>query len=141
MKLIDDFYVLKSRERNYSIEGLRGIAVILVLNVHFFGQYWQQGYFANDNSVLHAIFRSLHAGHIGVDVFFVVSGFLIWKILFIDKREYGKYLLDRVNRLMPAYMLNLLVVSLPAFSLVEFIANAVFFPLIVPGNQYYNYVS
>lgn len=76
------------------IEGLRGIAVLSVLAVHSF-PHWLQG------------------GFIGVDVFFVLSGYLISQLL-LQSLEAGRYsLIDfyarRVRRLYPALCLVLLV--------------------------------
>ncbi|MBY0468314.1 MAG: acyltransferase [Burkholderiaceae bacterium] len=75
------------------IEGLRGIAVLSVLAVHSFPA-WLQG------------------GFIGVDIFFVLSGYLISQQL-LQSLEDGRYsLIDfyarRVRRLYPALCLVLL---------------------------------
>lgn len=75
------------------IEGLRGIAVLSVLAVHSFPQ-WIKG------------------GFIGVDIFFVLSGYLISGILF-QSLEAGRFsILDfyshRVRRIFPALCLVLL---------------------------------
>jgi peptidoglycan/LPS O-acetylase OafA/YrhL len=73
---------------------MRGIAVSLVLVQHVF----QPGRFA---------------GFVGVDVFFVLSGFLITTILLAERRRYGRlrlgrFWLRRVLRLYPALALLLL---------------------------------
>lgn len=75
------------------IEGLRGIAVLSVLAVHSFPQ-WLKG------------------GFIGVDIFFVLSGYLISGILF-QSLEAGRFsILDfysrRAQRIFPALSLVLL---------------------------------
>lgn len=75
------------------IEGLRGIAVLSVLAVHAF-PHWLQG------------------GFIGVDIFFVLSGYLISQLL-LQSLEAGRYSLlefyaRRVRRLYPALCLVLL---------------------------------
>ena len=61
--------MLDSRNRNHSIEGLRAIAVLMVFNVHFFGQHYLNQYYSEDDKFIQSIFRTIHAGHIGVDVF------------------------------------------------------------------------
>ncbi|HSV71498.1 MAG TPA: acyltransferase family protein [Methylibium sp.] len=75
------------------IEGLRGVAVLSVLAVHSFPQ-WLEG------------------GFVGVDVFFVLSGYLITGLLLRAVDEGRFSLLDfyarRVRRLFPALCLVLL---------------------------------
>jgi peptidoglycan/LPS O-acetylase OafA/YrhL len=74
------------------IDGLRALAVCLVLLVHSFPQYMPKGF-------------------IGVDIFFVISGFLITGILVRELHE-GRFSLwsfytRRVNRIFPALILVL----------------------------------
>lgn len=74
------------------IEGLRALAVLLVLLVHAFP-------------------KSLPNGFIGVDIFFVISGYLITGILLREIREQQFSVLDfyirRINRIFPALALVL----------------------------------
>ena len=69
------------------INGLRAIAVIAVVLFHF-NEAWLPGGFA------------------GVDVFFVISGFLMTSIIFrgIEKNKFSilNFYIDRVNRIVPA---------------------------------------
>jgi Acyltransferase family len=59
--------------RNQSLDVLRGIAILLVLGRHFnYFPLWRQ------------------AGWIGVDLFFVLSGFLISGLLFQEYKNTGK---------------------------------------------------
>ena len=79
------------------IEGLRAIAVLLVVAAH-------------------AGVPRLAGGFIGVDVFFVLSGFLITGLLNRELAErgridFGAFYLRRLRRLMPALLLVVLVVS------------------------------
>jgi peptidoglycan/LPS O-acetylase OafA/YrhL len=75
------------------IDGLRALAVLMVLVVHAFPERMQ-------------------AGFIGVDVFFVISGFLIASILLIELRAgtfgFVQFYIRRANRIFPALALVLL---------------------------------
>lgn len=69
------------------INGLRAIAVVAVVLFHF-NEFWMPGGFA------------------GVDVFFVISGFLMTSILFNSMEKSGfsifRFYLARANRIIPA---------------------------------------
>ncbi len=84
------------RSKNYrlDIDGLRAIAVLLVLIFHF------------------SLVPSVTAGFIGVDVFFVISGFLITSIvvrqLDAGSFRFGTFYLARIRRLAPALVTTLL---------------------------------
>lgn len=78
------------------IQGLRAIAVLGVIFFHF-NKNWLSG------------------GFVGVDVFFVISGFLISQII-LRKKELGsfsfvEFYAGRVQRIVPAYLVMLVVVS------------------------------
>ena len=79
------------------IQGLRAVAVLLV-------------------ALGHAGMRFLPGGFVGVDVFFVLSGFLITGLLLAEARTHGSVsLLDfyvrRARRILPAAALTLLVTN------------------------------
>jgi peptidoglycan/LPS O-acetylase OafA/YrhL len=82
------------------IEGLRALAILMVIGAHA-GVPWLTG------------------GFVGVDVFFVLSGFLITGLLLREVAEtgsiaFGRFYLRRLRRLMPALVLMVLVTSLVA---------------------------
>jgi len=74
------------------IDGLRAIAVLSVVIFHAFPQYFQGGF-------------------VGVDVFFVISGYLISCILFLnlERNEFNLFVFysNRVKRIFPALILVL----------------------------------
>lgn len=76
------------------IQGLRALAVILVIVFHI------------DESIL-------PGGYIGVDIFFVISGFLISKSVFsqIDHKKFNlfRFFEGRIKRIVPAYFAMLLI--------------------------------
>ena len=82
------------------LDGLRGLAVTMVLVFHFVGQM-----LAN-NWVERAIVGVTKYGLLGVDLFFVLSGFLITGLLYEahDKPHYLRnFYLRRVLRIFPLY--------------------------------------
>ncbi|WP_447795503.1 acyltransferase family protein [Pseudomonas farris] len=77
------------------IDGLRAIAVVAVVLFHAFPEY-------------------LRSGFIGVDIFFVISGFLISTILLgglsSGKLRIGEFYVRRVNRIFPALAIVIVAV-------------------------------
>lgn len=92
------------------LDGLRGLACLMIFNVHFFAQYSQQNYFIAPEGFLYEVLRALHSGSHGVDVFFVVSGFLIYGSLTRKRPGLAQFLLERYKRLLPV----VLVINIPA---------------------------
>ncbi|HET6963864.1 MAG TPA: acyltransferase [Acidimicrobiales bacterium] len=80
------------------LDGLRGIAVLSVLLFH-------AGYFLMPSVAE----RLLPGGFLGVDIFFVLSGFLMTHILLERRQSYGRFYLRRVARIFPALYLLLAV--------------------------------
>ncbi len=85
------------------VQGLRAVAVLLVLVYHL-------------NPDL------LPGGYVGVDVFFVISGFLITSLLLREVREHGRvslagFYVRRVKRLLPAATVVLLATGAAALVL------------------------
>ncbi len=83
------------------LDGLRGVAIFCVL-LH------------------HAGIAEIHGGHIGVDIFFVLSGFLITVLLYQEYLQFEtinlkRFYIRRFLRLMPA-LVGLLVIFV-AFTL------------------------
>lgn len=85
------------------IDGLRAIAVLAVIAYHF------------------GITRFSGGGYVGVDVFFVISGFLITQILIHDIREDRYSLIDfyhrRARRILPALFVVFLFCMIAAWLL------------------------
>jgi peptidoglycan/LPS O-acetylase OafA/YrhL len=85
--------------RNKSLDGLRGVAVLLVLLYHH---------------------HYLNAGWIGVDLFFVLSGYLITSILRRSRSDeffWREFWVKRVTRILPPFFLLLIATSVLGFSL------------------------
>lgn len=88
-----------TREREFrhvpGLDGVRGVAVVLVVAFHY-GKLWRTG-----------TGGLLPAGYIGVDVFFVLSGFLITSLLMNERAANGevsfkRFYIRRALRLLPA---------------------------------------
>lgn len=92
-----------------SLDGFRGVAIVLVMISHFIGA---GGTIDKSN----AIFRLLHGGFVGVDMFFVLSGFLITGILLDAPKDCPNYFrvfyLRRAVRIFPLYYAVLIGVFL-----------------------------
>ncbi len=69
-----------------ALDGLRGLAVALVVGDHFF-LWWKNGYHLEPG----VVFNWLGWGWCGVNIFFVLSGFLITGILLESRGKPGYY--------------------------------------------------
>jgi peptidoglycan/LPS O-acetylase OafA/YrhL len=101
-------------ERVAELDGVRAIAVLLVLLHHYWRGLPPQG-------AVDAVLINVAAfGWIGVDLFFLLSGYLITTILLEAKKEgtqvLGAFYARRVLRIFPAYylLLALLFIAAPA---------------------------
>ncbi len=90
------------------LDGLRGLAILLVLVYHFAARLTERfsAFAEPENVVVQGFLKLFQAGWIGVDLFFVLSGFLITGIL-CDTKKSGKYFssfyLRRILRIFPLY--------------------------------------
>jgi len=102
---IDTDSVNAARAHIPALDGLRGIAILLVIPHN-------ADIFSNSASWLWPIALIAHAGWIGVQLFFVLSGFLISRNL-LDTRRDANYLrsfyVRRALRIFPLYFLTLFV--------------------------------
>lgn len=77
---------------NRAIDGLRGIAILLVLLFHLFPAQFSFGY-------------------VGVDIFFVLSGFLITQIIYTKLESntfsFAEFYRNRIRRIFPAMLIVL----------------------------------
>lgn len=91
-----------SDQNNRPMEGLRGLAVFLVFLVHYVSlvQPWITGApeLLNWARKLHTI------GNTGVDLFFVLSGYLIYGSLIARSQVFWRFIWRRVVRIYPAFL-------------------------------------
>jgi exopolysaccharide production protein ExoZ len=86
-----------------TMEGLRGAAVILVFLVHYVS-VWEP--WLAPGSVTSVLADQLHTmGQAGVDLFFVLSGYLIYGSLIERAQPLGRFLLRRIQRIYPTFLL------------------------------------
>lgn len=100
--------IVESRGFRQDVQGLRAVAVSLVVIYHLFP-------------------RHVPGGFVGVDVFFVISGFLITSHLLRELDTTGtvnvpQFWLRRARRLLPAAVLVILVVAVSALLIVPMTA-------------------
>jgi exopolysaccharide production protein ExoZ len=89
------------------MEGLRGFAVFLVFFVHYTAlvRPWIEA-----SPALQALAKGLHdIGGTGVDLFFVLSGYLIYGSLIAREQPFFKFFSRRVERIYPAFAAVFLV--------------------------------
>ncbi|MFQ6558126.1 acyltransferase family protein [Pseudomonas sp. Lb2C1-1] len=115
-----------ARSIRLDIQGLRAIAVLAVMLYH-----------ANNGW--------LKAGYVGVDIFFVISGFIITALLTerSDKVDLVSFYASRIKRILPAYFVMLVVVC--ALSVLLFLPDDFAFFLdslkssaLFTSNQYFS---
>ena len=106
--VVDPFARYQATRTFGSLDGLRAVSILAVL--------WHHAEVGPGGSVLGA------RGFLGVDLFFVISGFLIVTLLLRERRRTGTislkgFYIRRFLRIFPAYYLMLAVVGLTAWLL------------------------
>lgn len=121
--------VLKKNSHTYysEIDGLRAISVLSILLFHFGVE-------------------ELSGGYVGVDIFFVISGFLITKNIFAELERgeftFRSFYHRRIRRLLPAFMVTvgvtlLVAVFLMSPSHLERTAKAAFYAVFSAANIFF----
>ncbi len=100
------------------LDGIRALAIIMVLLFHF-ATYYQEVHRSYYLRLFPDALKNLmQNGWLGVDLFFVLSGFLIFRhLLSVDghsnkKQVYGRYALKRILRTFPLYYAIIILVAL-----------------------------
>ena len=115
------------------IQSLRAISVILVIFYHFN---------LNVNNI-----PLFSGGFIGVDIFFIISGYVISNIILIELREkknfdFLKFLEKRLRRLIPALYFLLFIIFLLGFLLLlpesfSELSSEIIFNILLSSNLYF----
>jgi len=132
-----------------SMEGLRGFAVLLVFLVHYSDLIMP---WVGVADVTGSLARRIgDAGNVGVDLFFVLSGFLIYGNLMDREQAYRPFIRRRLRRLYPTFLVVLgayvvLAIAIPSASpefprnpigMVPYLGfNALLLPGIVPVDSF-----
>ena len=93
--------------RLLSMEGLRGVAVSLVFIQHFAYQALLLGHFDGIGLVAMQALRGY--GNLGVELFFVLSGYLIYGALLKRGVPVLRFMRRRVQRIYPAFLVAFLI--------------------------------
>ncbi len=118
------------------LDGVRGLAILAVMASHLFAVNVDAG-----GTVVRAIGHAVYYGWMGVDLFFVLSGFLITGIL-VDSREepgyFRNFYMRRVLRIFPLYygVLFALLLLTPALGIQW---HGIFIPLLLYLQNFQNY--
>ncbi len=91
-----------------SLNGLRAIAILLVISAHLYIQEGIPAWF-------HFCLKPIHNGEVGVRLFFVISGYLITWLLLFERKKRGKnnlkaFYLRRILRIFPVFYFYVLIV-------------------------------
>jgi peptidoglycan/LPS O-acetylase OafA/YrhL len=104
------------------LDSIRGIAILGVLFYH--GLFWNVD-LTQFPPLVRIALTGMWVGRLGVNLFFVLSGFLITGLL-IDSRNradyYSRFYIRRALRILPAYLLTILALIVLAYAPWKFIA-------------------
>ena len=116
------------------IDVLRGVAVLAVVFYH--GMAYQAPRVEWGNAAVDWLYRLTAWGWLGVNLFFVISGFLITGILDDTLRRenfYQRFYLRRALRILPAYLAVLLLAWVTGFVTPNYMVVCVLFLANMPG--------
>lgn len=130
--------------RLLAFDGLRALAIFMVFNVHFVGKFISVNYYST--GLMFDVLSTLNAGHIGVDLFFILSGYLIFmslsKVTDFDFKGFVHFFTKRAFRLIPAHAVVLGYITLRYHAeLSDFFANVIFIPIFDSSYLNLNHVT
>ncbi len=118
---------MKKNEYRFDIQSLRGLAVLLVI-------------------MFHLNLGIITGGYIGVDIFFVISGFLITKFCLEDlklkKFKLANFYNRRIKKLIPPFFIVLILTYISSFIILEYdhfkeFSTSMFYSLFSLSNIYF----
>lgn len=96
----------KNSTRNLNIDWIRGIAILMVVIYHI----TVVGNIKFKSEIINTLISA--GGDLGVTIFFILSGYSIYKVLANHKGTYLEYLKKRLAKLSPHYYISLAVALL-----------------------------
>jgi peptidoglycan/LPS O-acetylase OafA/YrhL len=115
------------RSQMPELDAVRGVAILGVLLYH--GLYWGLD-LSQFSKFERPILTGMWLGRLGVNLFFVLSGFLITGLL-IDARNkpryYSRFYIRRALRILPAYSFTILILLVTGFASLKFIVLSVLY--------------
>jgi exopolysaccharide production protein ExoZ len=112
--LLSKFESDPSSGRIVPMEGLRGFAALLVFLVHFRALF---GHYAEGTALFPVVGILGSLGHSGVDLFFILSGYLIYGIVMDRRFRFWRFFYRRVQRLYPTFLVVFAVCLAASFFL------------------------
>lgn len=146
---LDEFFLVGKNNRFAALDGLRAWAIFMVMSAHLVAPMGVVLDFPSASFFTKTFYKviysfpliGLRGGMVGVDLFFMISGFLI-ALKLLERRPgdgltLKKFMLRRLYRLLPAHI-PVLLPLMKGFSLMAIAANifflAEFFPRFPNGN-------
>lgn len=114
--------------RIHSLDGLRGLAILLVLFFHTYSRWTDYIPWAS----IHKDFYVFKFGFLGVQLFFLISGFVIYMTL-VRCSSLTEFMFRRWLRLFPAMLVGTILIYLTSFFLVERPNGQIEFLDVLPG--------
>src|SRR3954471_9982355 len=127
MNPVDRFFLLDQGGRFTAFDGLRAWAILSVFCVHFNADW--TGRKLEPSAVGDSI-AWFTVSHLGVDLFFVLSGFLIYRLIVRTRPSFVSFMTDRYRRLLPAH-LAVILAGLATSTPMVGIANVFFLNLFI----------
>jgi peptidoglycan/LPS O-acetylase OafA/YrhL len=110
----------EGKPRYFGLDILRAVAIVFVLITH------AAVFFPDPNFITYGLLPGL--GFVGVEIFFGLSGFLIGSILLERKYSLGVFYLKRLMKILPPYLLILLLIFIfSGFDNISVFASHLFF--------------
>lgn len=135
---------LPPKSRIVVLDGLRALAIILVFTVHFFNRYMSVNYFVKD-PYLYRFFLTLNSSVICVELFFIISGYLIFDLLKNRPVGFLSFMDRRFSRLFPAHLATTIYIvfirGLVILTPAGFTLNVLFLAPLISNIKVYNDVN